>query len=160
MKADDVIELLKKAKVEEAIKAAGEVEDKKEMASKLTEFAAALNYLKGLPILSEALLKESLLFDFSNPNTHYNLGVLYSSLNAPDKDGKNVELAEKAYKTALRFKDDFHEARYNLALLYYFTGRLDEARKEYAKITEALGDDVHYRDLGVMLLEVERLEAG
>ncbi len=123
MKSDDVIDLLKNAKVEEALEAIDKVEDRKEMASKLTEFAAALNYLKGLPVLTEALLVKSCFLDGENPYTFYNFGVLYTSPNSPDRRGRNEELAEQAYKKALALKPDFHEARYNLALLYFFTGR-------------------------------------
>ena len=159
MKADEVVSLLKKAKVEEALAAIDKVEDGKEMAKKLTEFAAALNYLKGLPQLSEVLLRRSLLLDPDNPYTHYNLGVLFTNLDAPDHAGKNAELAERAYKKALSIKGDFQEARYNLALLYYFTDRIDDARREYKTITDALGDDAGYRDLGVMLLEEDRMAA-
>ncbi|MFH0862593.1 MAG: hypothetical protein V1875_06125 [Candidatus Altiarchaeota archaeon] len=159
MKVDDVIALLKQAKVEEALEAIEKVDDRKEMAHKLTEFAAALNYLKGLPQLSEALLRRSIRLDTDNPHTYFNLGVLYTNIDAPDKGGRNAELSERAYKKALSLKSDFHEARYNLALIYYFTDRIDDARREYGLIQEAIGDDPGFRDLGIMLLEEDRLAA-
>jgi tetratricopeptide (TPR) repeat protein len=157
MKVDDVIRLFKETKVEEAFRAADEVDDKKEMAARLTEFAGELNYLKGLPRLTEALLKKSLLLDYQNHFTHYNLGVLYSTPYEEEQYREDLAKSERAYKMALKIKEDFHQARYNLALLYYFTGRVDEAAAEYRRITEALGDDILYRDLGVMLLEEKRM---
>jgi len=126
MNVDEVISLLKQRKIEEALDAMDTVEDKKLMAEKLTEFAGSLNYLKGLPGLTEVLLRRSLMLDDKNPVTHYDLGVLYSGPDVLDE--ANAAKAKRAYKNALKIREDFHEARYNLALLYYFTGRIGEAR--------------------------------
>jgi tetratricopeptide (TPR) repeat protein len=151
VKPDDVIALLKAAKVEEALKAIDGVEDRKEMAKKLTEFAGALDYLKGKHTLAEALLKRSLVLDYDNPYTHYNIGVINSDPDVLDDDESRLAKAELAFRNALKIKPDFHQARYDLALLYYFTGRIKEASQEYGRITDAIGDDPLYRDLGMML---------
>lgn len=152
MNADDVMALLKSRRVEAALEAADVVADREGMAERLTEFAGALNYLKGKPLLTEVLLKKSLLLHYENPYTHYNLGILYSTpTDEMPESRRNLEKAERAYVNALSFKPDFHQARYNLALLYYFTDRAQEARQEYGKITQALGDDIMFRQLGVLL---------
>jgi tetratricopeptide (TPR) repeat protein len=157
MKSDEVIGLLKAAKVEEALEAADKVEDRVEMAERLAEFAGTLNLLKGLPTLTEVLLEKALELDPLSPRAHYNLGVLYSSEDQLEEDeAVKLKLAELEYGLALKYKPDYHEARYNLALLFFFLGRLEEARKEYAKIRAALGDDERYRDLGIMLLDAKR----
>ena len=152
MKAQDVIALLKQQRVEAALETADLVEDRKGMAEALTEFAGSLNYIKGLPLLTEVLLKKSLLLHYENPYTHYNLGILYSTpTEEMPESPRNLERAVLAYQNALRFKPDFHQARYNLALLYYFTDRVKEARQEYGRITQALGDDIMFRQLGILL---------
>jgi tetratricopeptide (TPR) repeat protein len=157
MRADEVIALLKQAKVKEAIDALDSVNDRLEMAHKLSEFAGALNHLKGLPILTEVLLRRSLMLDPDNPYTHYNLGLLYSGLDMLQEDESNLNKALLAFKNAIRIKPDFHQARYDLALLYYFSGMRLEAASEYETILKAVGDDVGYRDLGMMLLADKRL---
>jgi protein O-GlcNAc transferase len=151
VKPEDVIALLKRAKVEEALKAIDEVEDKKAMAMSLTEFAGDLEYLKGKHTLAEALLKRSLSLDWDNPYTHYNIGVINSDPDVLEADEGRLARAEAAFKNALKIKPDFHQARYDLALLLYFTGRIKEASQEYGRITAAIGDDPLYRDLGMML---------
>jgi len=156
MEADDVVKLLKEAKVEEALNAADKVKDKKEMSEKLVEFAGTLNYLKGLPGITEVLLKKAIILDPKNPYAHYNIGNLFSEPELLERDGNNMKKAELAYKNALKHKSDFHQARYNLALLLYFQGREKEARQEYRKILNAIGDDPRYRDLGMMFLDDER----
>ncbi len=153
MNADDVIALLKEAKVEEALGAADKVEDKREMAEKLTEFAGTLNYLKGHDIIAEVLLKKSLLLYYDYAPTHYNLGVLYTNIPKLIEDEGNTERAELAYKNALEIDPHFHEARYNLAMLYYMTGRVEEARREYDRILEGVGDTIRYRELGMLLMK-------
>lgn len=155
MRAEDVISLLKEARVGEALSAIDEVKDKKEMARKLTEFAAALNYLRGRDDLTEVLLKKSLFLDREHAPTYYNLGVLRSSPKQLIEDEGNLGKAELAYNLALKHDPGFHEARYNLALLYYFKGDHEEAKKEYAQIVEAVGDDERFRELG-MLLQQEK----
>jgi len=158
MKPDEVIALLKQAKVEEALKALPTVEDKKEMAVKLTEFAGALNYVKDLPDLCELLLMKSLLLYYDWAPTHYNLGVVYTSFaKLLENEQLNIAKGEEAYMKALKIDPGYHEARYNLALLYYFTGRIDEARREYARITDAVGEDERFVQLGVLLENHDRL---
>ncbi|MBD3388647.1 MAG: tetratricopeptide repeat protein [Candidatus Altiarchaeales archaeon] len=156
MNSDDVVGLLKGLRFEEALKAMESVEDKKQLASKLTEFAGTLNYLKGYPDLTESLLKLSLLYDYENPLTHYNIGVLYTNPPELIEDEKRVDKAERAFKYAIKLDPEFHEARHNLALLYYFTGRFDQAWEEYGRIIESAGDDIRFRRLGMMLLDEER----
>ena len=153
MNADDVIALLKGAKVKEALEAADEVAGKRELAGKLTEFAGQLNYLKWQPVVTEILLKKSLLLHYEHAPTHYNLGVLYSSPPKLEEDEEtNLRKAEKAYENALRFDPEYHQARYNLALLHYLTKNIEAAKSEYAQILEAVGDQPQYRDLGMLLL--------
>ncbi|MBU0762056.1 MAG: hypothetical protein KKD39_03440 [Candidatus Altiarchaeota archaeon] len=156
--ADEVIDLLKKAKVVEGIEAVDTVEDKFEMSSKLSEFAGTLNHLKGENVISEALLKKALELDESNYTAHYNLGVLYSSPDVMEKNPDLVKFAIKHYLLALKHKPDYHFARYNLALLYYFTGEKDKALKEYEKILTAVGDDRRFRELGMLFLEEKRIK--
>jgi tetratricopeptide (TPR) repeat protein len=158
MKPEDVIRLLKEAKVDEALSSVDLVEDKHEMAIKLTEFAGTLNYLKGKPVLSEVLLNKSLsLWDKYAP-THYNLGVLYSSPEMLRQDEAGyLNLAENEFRAALDIEPDFHQARYNLALLIYFEGRTEEARSEYERIGAKLGDDPSFRELGVLLAQALRV---
>jgi tetratricopeptide (TPR) repeat protein len=157
MNSDDVIGLLKKAKVVEAIKASDSVEDKKDMASKLTEFAGTLNHLKGKNIICEVILKKSLELDPENHITHYNLGVLYSSPDVLEGGEHFVRFAIKHYLQCLSIRHDYHFARYNLALLYFFTGEKEKARREYQKILDAVGDDRRFREMGMMFLEDERI---
>ena len=156
MNTEDVVGLLKQAKVEEALAAADEVEDKKAVAEAITEFAGALNYKRGHPDLVEVLLKKSLTLDPGNALTHYNIGVLYTDPDVLEEDDSKAGKAEAAYRNALKIEPGFHEARYNLALLCYFTGRADEAERLYAEIDDAVGDDVRFRKLAMMLLDGKR----
>ena len=156
MKAEEVIDLLKKGKVEDALMAIDGADDRKEMAEKLIEFAGTLNYLKGHPELTEALLKKALVLDHENADGYYNLGVLYTDPSVLVGDESKLPKAEQAFKFALEYNPDFYEARYNLALLYYFTGRVDEAGEEYGRITDAVGDDPRFRELGMLLMYDKR----
>ncbi|MFH1055116.1 MAG: tetratricopeptide repeat protein [Candidatus Altiarchaeota archaeon] len=156
MKTEDVMQRLKDVKVEEALEAADKVEDKKELAIKLTEFAGALTYLTNHPLIAEVILKKSLLLNFDHAPTHYNLGVLYTTPPMVEENKSNVEKAERAYKMAIKLDPKHYEARYNLALIYYFTGRVEEAEKEYGEITASIGDDVRFRELGVLLMQLKK----
>ncbi len=158
MDADEVMGLLREAKVFEAVEAAGRVEDKKMMARRLTEFAGTLNHLTGKNMICEALLRKSLELDPELPETYYNLGVLYSSPEVLDERPKLVTEAVKHYELALKYRSDFHEARYNMALIHYFTGKKDKARQEYDRILGDIGDDRRFRELGMMFLEEERIK--
>ena len=71
MKPDDVMALLKDAKVMEALEAADKVSDSKVLAKRMTEFAGSLNYLKGHNLICEALLKKSLQLDPRDFSTHW-----------------------------------------------------------------------------------------
>ncbi len=156
MDSEEVIGLLKEARVEEALAKADEVGDKAGMAAKLTEFAGALNYLKGRPGLTEAILLKSLLLDPKNPVTYYNLGVLMSGPDLLAEDEGNLDKAVKAYGAALRLDPEYHQARYNLALLLFFSGRLEDAEREYGRILKSTGDAPEYRELGLMLWDTKR----
>jgi tetratricopeptide (TPR) repeat protein len=155
MTPEDVIALLKKAKVAEALQAAGQADDRQRMAELLTEFAGALDYVRDKPSVCEAILKRSLMLDPKNPLTHYNLGVVFSGEDALEADEKNAGRAEKAFRRALELKPDFLEARYNLALLLYFLGRKKEAWEERERIFAAVGDDMRFRELS-MMFEADR----
>jgi len=86
------------------------------------------------------------------PGGHLNLAVLYSNLGDP-------ELAEQAYRTALRMDPDFLPARANLANLYNRTGRNDAAERMLREGIERAPDEgeLHY-SLGLLLAEEKRLE--
>jgi tetratricopeptide (TPR) repeat protein len=154
----DVLKLLRKAKVAEAVSAAGKVKDKKLMAEKMTEFASQLNHLKGYNLITEIYLKKSLELDPSNAETYYALGLLYTNPGVLDKYPHVEKSAIESYEKALEHNPKLHEARYNLALLYYFTGDKDRARREYDQLTEYLGDDRRFRELGMMFLEEKRMK--
>lgn len=156
MDSEEVIRLLKEARVEEALAKADAVEDKAGMAAKLTEFAGALNYLKGRPGLTEAILYKSLILDPKNPVTYYNLGVLMSGPDLLAEDEGNLGRAVKAYEAALKLDPEYHQARYNLALLLFFSGRLEDAEREYGRILTSAGDLPEYRELGLMLWDTKR----
>jgi tetratricopeptide (TPR) repeat protein len=156
MKPDEVLALLKGAQVVDALKKSDEVTEKKEMASKLTDFASALNYLKGKNIICEAVLKKSLDLDPLNHLTHFNLGVLYSNPEILELNEKYVRFAIKHYLQCLEISPNYHLARYNLALLYFFTGEFEKSRIEYGKLLASIGDDRRFRELGMLFLERER----
>ena len=156
MKPEEIIKLLKEAKVEEALAKADEADDRADMAARLTEFAGALNYLKGRPGLTEAILFKSLTLDPKNPVTYYNLGVLESSPELLAEDEGNLGRAVKAYEAALKIEPEYHQARYNMALLLFFTGRIQDAEREYGRILESAGDAPEYRELGLMLWDSKR----
>jgi tetratricopeptide (TPR) repeat protein len=158
VQSDEVIGLLKKAKVLEAIEKADNAADKKDLAVKLTQFAGQLNFLHGHNEICEAILEKSLTLDYTYAPTHYNLGVIFSSPEKLSEDEGNLRRAMDAYRTALKHDPEYHNARYNLALLYYFQGMLDECEREYATILEKAGDDIMYRDLGMLLMQLGRLK--
>lgn len=157
MEPDDVIGLLKKAKVDEALIAADSVGDRKQMAQKLSDFGAALSTVTNRLYFSEAILKKAAELDPTNPAVHYNLGVLYTDPRVLAEGPKYVSLAVVAYHKALAADPNYHRARYNLGILYFLMGEKDRARKQYRKLLERVGDDFRYRSLGVLFLEDERL---
>lgn len=157
MKSEDVIQLLKDGEVDEAMTQVDKVEDRQDMARRLTEFAGTMNYLIGKSTLTEVLLNKSLSLWGKYAPTHYNLGVLYSSEEMLKQDEAGyMRLAEAEFKAALEIEPDFHESRYNLALLLYFQGKTQEARSEYGKITSTLGDEEAFRGLGILLMQAQK----
>jgi len=86
------------------------------------------------------------------PSAHLNLGVLHANRGQP-------ELAEAAYRTAIRLDRDFLPARVNLANLYNALGRNPEAERVLREAIERAPDEgeLHY-SLGLLLAEEQRLE--
>jgi tetratricopeptide (TPR) repeat protein len=145
---EDVKKLLKEKKVLEALKLSEDVEDRERMADELSHFAGTLEYSTGgHGDLVEAILHQALLLGPENPYIYYNLGVHYTEPGVLKEDPDSVEKAVRAYRKALQLKPDFHEARYNLALLYYFTGRFDKAKVEYKMVLEACPDDLRFLEV-------------
>jgi predicted CXXCH cytochrome family protein len=86
------------------------------------------------------------------PSAHLNLGVLHMGRG-------RRQLAERAYRTALRLDPAFHPASANLAHLYNQMGRNDEAERV---LREALAHapeegEIHY-SLGLVLAEEGRFD--
>jgi predicted CXXCH cytochrome family protein len=86
------------------------------------------------------------------PAGHLNLAVLHANRGQP-------ELAERAYRKAIRMDPDFLPARANLANLYNATGRNDDAEQVLRQGIERAPDqgELHY-SLGLLLAEEKRLE--
>jgi len=85
------------------------------------------------------------------PGGNLNLAVLHANLGRP-------ELAEKAYRTALRIDPDFLPARANLANLYNGMGRNDAAERVLREGIDRAPEEgeLHY-SLGLLLAEEKRL---
>ena len=129
MDVGDIINLLKQAKVSEALNAIDLVDDKIAMADALCEFAASLNHIVGKEDLCISLLKQALLLDLKNSRIHYNLGIIFSSPKMILDDEKNIERAKKAYTKAYELDNNFLEARYNLGILAFLLGEFELAKK-------------------------------
>lgn len=86
------------------------------------------------------------------PAGHLNLAVLHANRG-------QSELAETAYRKAIRMDPDFLPARANLANLYNATGRNDAAEQVLREGIERAPDqgELHY-SLGLLLAEEKRLE--
>ncbi len=141
---DEVMKLLGERKVIEALKLSEQVVDKKLMAERLTHFAGQMEYGSGHYDIAETILQQSLLLDPENPYTYYNLGVHHTEDEVLADDLTNVELAIRAYKKALEIKPNLHEARYNLALMYYFTEDFNKAKVEFNMLLEACPNDLRF----------------
>ena len=158
MECADLLKLLSQARVKEALEAADSAKDKEESAKALTAFALTLYSLKGHPDLALAMLKQSLMLKYDLAQTHFNLGVILSGPEKAGQDPKNTELAKAAYRNAIKYDPENNQARYNLGLLEFFTGKKDEASSLYGEIIEKAGDIPEYRYLGALLVENERLK--
>ena len=159
MNVDDVINLLKEAKVKQALDAIDKVEDTLSMADALCDFASSLHHLLGKENLCESLLKQALILDKSNPRIHYNLGILFSSPQMILEDERNIERAKKAFYKTIELDDDFLEARYNLGIIAFLLGDFELAKKMQNEIEAKVGDVLRYRYLGMLFLEKKRLES-
>ncbi|MCX6695038.1 MAG: tetratricopeptide repeat protein [Candidatus Altiarchaeota archaeon] len=148
---EDVLKLLREAKVAEAMKLADKVEDRREMAVKLTEFAGTLDWMKEKSHAAGVMLIKAIQLHPEYALAHYNLGVALTDIDLAKNSKSNVEAAEREYELTIKFDPDFAPAHYNLALLYYFTGRIAEARGEYAKAVQIDPSRFKSRELGVIL---------
>jgi len=148
---EDVLGLLKEAKVEEALGLMDEVGDKKTLADRVCDFAGFLAEDKNKPYLAVALLLKALSLDPGNPAIHFNLANTYTMPFMLIEDPSNYERAVYGYERAVELDPGFHDARYNLALLLYLSGRMDEAKQQYRNIRDAVGDDPRYMELSALL---------
>lgn len=74
------------------------------------------------------------------------------------EDGKFVEASEELAKT-LKDNPDYHVARNNLALTYFYSGKTDLAIKESLKVLNAEPDNIHaHCNLAVFYYEQEQRE--
>lgn len=86
------------------------------------------------------------------PGAHLNLGVLHTSLGQPD-------VAEQAYRTAIKLDPFFLPARFNLVHLYNQTGRNANAEQVLRDgITRVPTEGELYYSLGLLLAESQRLD--
>jgi tetratricopeptide (TPR) repeat protein len=148
---EDVMKLLREAKVDAALKLAEEVGDRKEMVIRLTEFAGSLDWLKEKSYTAGIILLKAIELYPEYAVSHYNLAVVLTDLDVIADHHEYAGLAEREYRIAVRLDPSFAAARYNLALLYYFTGRLDESRREYEKAVELEPSEPKFKELGILL---------
>lgn len=78
---------------------------------------------------SEALsrFQETAQLDPKQATPHYNIGLTHVAL-------KELEKAVDAFAQAIKMKDDYAEARFNLALALWQSGRREEARAEQGRL--------------------------
>jgi len=158
MKQDEVIQLLKEAKVQQALAKSDEVEDKESMAEKLADFASTLGKLKGHPDLCVAILLKSLDLDPDNPEICLALGNALSMPLSLEEDSDNALKAIDWYELALKLDPDYSDARYNKSLLLFFMGRMDEAKDEYQKLAEGEPQHPGVEILGDLIQEYDEVE--
>jgi len=132
--------LLEQAEVEDALKHAEAMKDKRNASEILSDYAVALirhhyDYETG-----EQLLKKAVAINPKDAEAFFNLGVMYTDRGLLLKQREKLSEAEKAYIQAVKLKPDYMEAHFNLALFYHFLGRDVEADLEYAIFAE-LSDD-------------------
>jgi len=151
VEVDDVMKLLLEAKPLEALSLADKVKDKKEMAIQLTEFAGALEWLKEKSFYAGLILLKAIELYPDYALAHYNLGVVCTDPDVLKRHKEYVEVSEREYKKAVKLDPEFAAAHYNLALLYYFTQRFDESRKEYDTAVKLAPSELKFRDLGLLL---------
>lgn len=88
-----------------------------------------------------------------HPQGHFNLGRLYTVLG-------QLNLAEQAYKTAIKRDRHFFSAHNNLANLYYQMGRKSEAEKILRQAIQFTTEQgILYYSLGLLLAEQHHQEA-
>ncbi|MFH1402864.1 MAG: tetratricopeptide repeat protein [Candidatus Altiarchaeota archaeon] len=147
----EVKKLLGDGKILEALKLSDQVEDREAMADELSHIAGCLEYSTSqhYPIAG-MLLQQAMLLDPKNPYIFYNMGLHHTEDGPLAEDSDSVKKAVRAYKKALRLKPDFHEARYNLALLYYFTGEYDKAKVEYQRVLESCPNDLRFLEVRLL----------
>jgi len=148
---EDVLKLLWNAKVFEALELAGKVKDRKGLAVQLTEFAGTLDWLKGKPYTAGLILLKAIELCPEYALAHYNLGVVFTDVEMLADHPEYVALAEREYRWVIGLDQSFAPAHHNLALLYYFTGRLEESRNEYKKAVELEPSEFRYKMLGALL---------
>ncbi|MBD3260846.1 MAG: hypothetical protein GF334_04085 [Candidatus Altiarchaeales archaeon] len=148
---EEVVGLLKEAKVEEAIQLMPEVEDKKTLSQRLVDLGGFFAEVKARYHLAVALLLLSLRFNPQNKYAAYNLANTYSTPYMLIEEPRNLDKAVYWYGKAIEIDSRFHEARYNLALLFFFNQKTVEARKQYEQLMSIKPRHPKYRELGLLL---------
>lgn len=148
---DQVVALLKEAKVDRAFELMKRVEDKKTLSEQLSYLGGFFSEAQSRYHLAVALLLSAHRFDPENPNPLYNLANTYSTPYMLFDDPRNLDKAFFWYTRALKLDPDFHEARYNLSLLFFFTQKTVEAKKQYDILMSKKPHHPKYRELGLLL---------
>ncbi|MFO7563442.1 MAG: tetratricopeptide repeat protein [Enhygromyxa sp.] len=93
---------------------------------------------------AEALLTELIEADANDADAHYNLGLVAHHHNRYNK-------ARSSYLAALRAREDYPEARYNLAVLTWRRNVVEEARHHVERFAERWPNDPRTPELVAML---------
>lgn len=84
------------------------------------------------------------------PDGNYNLGNFYADLGDPER-------AAAFYRAALKQEPAFHAARFNLAMIEYQLGRLDESKQEFERLITAAERSTRLPDQAVVAWNVSML---
>src|SRR4030042_1131298 len=99
---EDVLKLLRGAKVSEALELADKVGDKKGLAIELTGFAGTLDWLKGKSYAAGLILLKAIELYPQYALAHYNLGVVFTDVEMLNDHPEYALLAERQYLRAIR----------------------------------------------------------
>jgi Flp pilus assembly protein TadD len=131
-----LLALLDHAEIEDALKHAESMKDKRGASEMLSDYAVALIRHRYDYDTGELLLKKAVAINPKDAEAYFNLGVMYTDRALLLRQAEKFSLAEDAYLKAVKLKPDYMEAHFNLALFYHFLGRNDEADLEYAVFAE------------------------